>query len=183
MEEAMPRVPKSWLITDTHFNHSMLVEHGFRPADFQEQIICNWKKLVMAEDTVYHLGDVILGRNAELASILSGLPGKKILIRGNHDRESDGWYERAGFSFVAQAVLVGGVYLTHAPQVTLPDGAVINVHGHLHAGTHRTGPSQDWCKLLSLEDDGYKPVELIDFVGFSPLKRKILMPYEIEMGA
>jgi calcineurin-like phosphoesterase family protein len=174
----MSRIPKSWLITDTHFNHSMLIENGYRPGDYQEQITRNWKKLVMAEDTVYHLGDVILGRNSDLAAILADLPGRKILIRGNHDRESDGWYERVGFLFVAQALLIGGIYMTHAPQVTLPDGAVINVHGHLHAGTHRNSPNADWCKLLALEVDGYSPVDMIGFVGFSPIRRKILMPYD-----
>jgi calcineurin-like phosphoesterase family protein len=156
----------------------MLVDEGYRPADFQQQIIRNWRKIVMPEDTVFHLGDVILSRPSELAVINASLPGKKILIRGNHDRESDGWYERAGFAFVAQAVLVGGVYLTHAPQVTLPDGAVINVHGHLHAGTHRPGNYAPHCKLLALEHDGYAPIEMQEFVGFSPMRRKILMPYD-----
>lgn len=174
----MPRIPKTWLITDTHFNHQMLVDKGYRPADFNEQIIDNWQRLVLPVDTVFHLGDVILSRQSELKGILEQLPGRKVLIRGNHDRESDGWYERAGFAFVCQAVLFGGVYLTHAPQVTLPDGALINVHGHLHAGTHRTGGEAEHCKLLALEVDGYAPVELMEFVGFSPITRKIMMPYE-----
>ena len=172
------RIPITWIITDTHFNHGMLIDAGYRPENYQEQIVSNWKKLVMQDDIVYHLGDVILGRNFELTSILSDLPGTKILVRGNHDRESDGWYVRAGFSFVAQGILTGGVWLTHAPQVTLPDGALVNIHGHLHAGTHRTEQTADHCKLLSLEVDGYSPVELKEFAGFSPITRRIMMPYE-----
>src|SRR5277367_6740035 len=174
------RPNKNFLITDTHFNHQMLIDEGHRPANYQEQVIANWRKMVMAQDTVIHLGDVIFYRATELQEILKGLPGKKILVRGNHDRESDGWYERAGFSFVAQAILIGGVYLTHAPQVTLPDGAILNVHGHLHAGRHRGETTADHCKLFSLEVDGYAPVELDKFVGFTPIRKKIMMPYEVE---
>lgn len=176
----MPRPSKIWLITDTHFNHAMLVEKGHRPADYQDQIKSNWKRLVAEQDTVIHLGDVIFAQASTLRDILTELPGRKILVRGNHDHESDGWYMRAGFSFVAQGILVGGVWLTHAPQATLPDGAIVNVHGHLHAGTHRTATLADHCKLLALEVDGYTPVELREFVGFSPITRKIMMPYKQE---
>lgn len=175
----MARLPKTWLTTDTHFNHEMLSERGYRPSDFNERIISAWKRLVLPEDTIYHLGDVILKRQSELTGILSDLPGRKILIRGNHDRESDGWYIRAGFVCVVQAALVGGVYLTHAPQVTLPDGAIINVHGHLHGNGNGHRPSGDAkCKLLALEDTDYHPVELIEFVAFQP-RRGIVMPYEV----
>jgi calcineurin-like phosphoesterase family protein len=174
------RPPKTWLITDTHFNHDMLVTEGYRPADFQEQICRNWSRLVLHQDTVIHLGDVIMKRPSELVEIMKNLLGTKILVRGNHDRESDGWYIRSGFSYVAQGILIGGVWLTHAPQVTLPDGAIINVHGHLHAGTHRTEATSAHCKLFSLEADGYGPVGLDEFVGFTPMRKKILMPYEVE---
>jgi len=174
------RPPKIWLITDTHFNHDMLVAEGYRPADFQEQICRNWARLVLSQDKIIHLGDVIMKRPSELAEIMKNLLGRKILVRGNHDRESDGWYERAGFSFVAQGILIGGVWLTHAPQITLPDGAILNVHGHLHAGTHRTETTAEHCKLFSLEQDGYSPVGIDEFVGFTPMRKKILMPYEVE---
>jgi calcineurin-like phosphoesterase family protein len=134
-------------------------------------VIANWRKLVSLEDLVFHLGDVILGKNGTLFNILVHLPGKKVLVRGNHDHESNGWYMRNGFQFVAQGILHGGVWLTHAPQVTLPDGAVLNVHGHLHT-LELELPKH--CKLLSLERENYAPVEFNSFVGFSPMTRKLL---------
>jgi calcineurin-like phosphoesterase family protein len=166
---------KTWLITDTHFNHTMLVRDGHRPADFQKRVVANWQRLVKPQDTVWHLGDVILGQNGTLKEILDTLPGVKYLVRGNHDHESNAWYLRHGFAFVAQGVLHGGVWLTHAPQATLPDGAVINVHGHLHVKEvgHRHGEAfPEHCKLLSLEEQNYAPVELAAFVGFSLMVRK-----------
>lgn len=174
------RPPKTWVISDTHFFHAMLVEKGYRPADFQEQIINNWKRLVASQDTVIHLGDVIFARASTLGEIMADLPGRKILVRGNHDKESDSWYLARGFSAVCHGLLVGGVWLTHAPQATLPDGALLNVHGHLHAGTHRTTRVADHCKLLALEQHGYTVTDLWEFVGFSPVTRRIMMPYETE---
>lgn len=168
------RTKKTWLITDTHFNHAMLSERGHRPDGFTEKICAQWKRLVGPHDLVYHLGDVILGKNGELAGILDGLPGIKFLVRGNHDHESNGWYLRNGFSFVAQGILHGGVWLTHSPQANLPDGAVLNVHGHLHASDHHGTDFPSHCKLLAIENTDYCPVEFDKFVGFAPM-RKLLM--------
>lgn len=162
------RPTKDWLITDTHFNHHRLVTEGWRPAGYETAIKANWCRLVAEQDVVYHLGDVILGRASELKGILDALPGIKVLIKGNHDQESNGWYMRHGFQFCAQAVLYKGVYLTHAPQVCLPDGAVLNVHGHLHDRADRRGyETLPWQKLLALEHVGYAPVEFDKFCGLS----------------
>jgi calcineurin-like phosphoesterase family protein len=105
---------------------------------------------------------------------MNALPGTKILVKGNHDLNSDGWFRARGFSFVAMGILTRGVWLTHAPQTNLPDGATINVHGHLHGDEHRTsetGPLPAHCRLLALEDPevDYGPVELEKFVRVSPL--------------
>lgn len=175
------RTPKTWAITDTHWNHPVMIERGFRPADYEEQIRRQWHRLVLPADTVIHLGDVIVQHPSMLQDILAGLPGYKVLVRGNHDRESDGWYKRMGFGFVANGILIGGVWLTHAPQATLPDGAIINVHGHLHDDNHRGTDFPTHCKLLAIERTAYAPVELSAFVGFSPAVRKILMPFESDI--
>lgn len=163
--------PKTWITTDTHLNHRAMVEKGWRPADYQEQIITNWKQMVNDQDLVIHLGDVIIGRNGTLADILEPLPGRKVLVRGNHDHESGEWYMRKGFIYACQGLLYGGVYFSHAPSITLPTGAKLNVHGHLHDGDHRGKNVPDHCKLLSLEQTGYKPVEFTEFCGFPPSRK------------
>jgi calcineurin-like phosphoesterase family protein len=166
--------PRTWLVTDTHFNHKMLEEMGHRPAGSTELLLTNWRKLVSDQDFVYHLGDVILGMNSTLKAILDSVPGRKFLVRGNHDYSSNTWFMRNGFDFVAQGILHGGVWLSHAPAVNLPSGAILNVHGHLHDSTHHGTDFPDHCKLLSLEQVGYKPVLFDDFVGFSPARRLLL---------
>ena len=42
-----------------------------------------WRSVVTQEDKVYVLGDVSAIKSTKL--LLAGLPGKKRLVRGNHD--------------------------------------------------------------------------------------------------
>lgn len=163
------RIPKTWVVTDTHFNHKTLVEEGWRPADYQRRIMREWAHVVHGDDLVYHLGDVIFGNQSELSSIMASLPGTKVLVRGNHDKQSDGWFTSRGFAYVASGILTKGVWLSHHPAQKLPDGALVNVHGHLHNSTHRGDPKDfpAHCRLLALEYTDYKPVELEKFAGLS----------------
>jgi calcineurin-like phosphoesterase family protein len=46
----------------------------------------NWNSVITPEDTVYHLGDFAFGG---ISKYLPYLNGNIILIRGNHDRNSD----------------------------------------------------------------------------------------------
>lgn len=155
---------KIWIIADTHFYHQWIIDRGHRPSDFNERIIANWQRMVSVCDTVIHLGDVIFDRDRTLGEIMSTLPGwKKILVRGNHDGHSHGWYLRHGFSMVCEGLLMHKVWFTHHPALVLPDGALINVHGHLHKMKHDPLPAH--CKLLALEDTDYRPVELSSFVN------------------
>lgn len=170
----------TWLITDTHFGHDFLIKHNHRPADYEEQILRKWKHFIHDGDLVFHLGDVIFYKPSRLGDILNDLPGTKILIRGNHDKETNGWYMRHGFTFVAQGILHGGVWLSHVPAMTLPSGAIMNVHGHLHEEVHHNEPEGGWpehCKLLAIEKTGYAPVKFDDFVRFTPIRKLLIGGY------
>lgn len=55
-----------------------------------EGMIARWNAVVQPEDTVYHLGDIFLGRsNEDALSLRYRLNGKIHLIRGNHDFVAD----------------------------------------------------------------------------------------------
>ena len=159
--------PKVWLITDTHFNHAKMMELCGRPANFNELIVENWRKTVGDDDLVFHLGDVIFNRAAELKGIMEGLPGKKILVKGNHDNARSHWYMRRGFSFVCYGFEYAHAYFTHKPALALPEGCTVNVHGHLHNTTHRDAEYEPrpWHRLLSLENENYTPVLLESFLA------------------
>lgn len=161
----MPRQAFTWLVTDTHWNHPFMLKVG-RPADYEKRLLSHLRHLLTPQDTLIHLGDVILYHHEQLKPMLDSVPGTKILVMGNHDRKSRGWYSRNGFAFVASAITLDGIVLTHEPLERLPSGARLNVHGHWHDDGHHELPSW-WShathRLLAIEHTGYKPVKLVDF--------------------
>lgn len=79
-------------IGDIHFGFAVNKPMGIFGADWEnhsERIIEHWTREVTAADTVLLVGDISWALKAEDAKvdldIIQGLPGKKILIEGNHD--------------------------------------------------------------------------------------------------
>jgi len=124
-----------WVITDTHFNHKMIVKYEDRPENYQELIINNWRRLVSKDDLVIHLGDVIFARQGELTDILTSLPGTKILTGGNHDRNKAQWYLDHGFTKVCHHLIMNNVLFSHKPYDIKDYGLDYNIHGHFHRET------------------------------------------------
>lgn len=151
-----------WLITDTHFDHKNIIQYCNRPEDFSQQIIDNWNKLVKPDDIVLHLGDVAWPKFYQEHSFKE-LPGKKILIRGNHDEGSIFYFMNHGFDFACDAVdlKVDGLKLrfTHEPCVTAHFD--VNVHGHLHLLELSDAETVGCYYDISMEKMGfYGPLQL-----------------------
>ncbi len=76
--------------SDTHFGHARINELANRPFDsveeMNETIIDRWNETVKTTDTVFHLGDVALGKLDDSLPLMDRLNGHKHLIVGNHDR-------------------------------------------------------------------------------------------------
>jgi calcineurin-like phosphoesterase family protein len=157
---------RTFVISDTHFNHTRIIELAGRPENFNDLIIANWQRVVAPEDTVIHLGDVILGKNSDLPNIMAQLPGTKILTLGNHDREKPEWYTNRGFHFACRAFILSDVLFSHVPIRILPENIRWNVHGHLHNNAHREGEQElkPHNKLFTLEHH-YTPIELTEFLA------------------
>ncbi len=100
---------KLFAIADTHLSlgadKPMDVFHGWN--DYVERLEENWRKLVSADDVVVIPGDVSweMDLNGCLSdfAFLNNLPGRKILMKGNHDywwttkRKMDAFLELNGF--------------------------------------------------------------------------------------
>ena len=159
---------KVWLITDRHINHENIKKFCGRPDNYVKVMHDNWKLLVKPEDIVIDLGDVIFKNASELGEINNSLPGKKILVMGNHDRNNYSWYMRNGFDFVCDMFVWEPIVFSHHPLKNLPDGCVLNIHGHLHNSPydnpHDPFRQKPWHQLIALELDGYLPIELDDFL-------------------
>lgn len=153
-----------FFISDTHFGHANIIRFCDRPfgsvEEMNETLIHNWNNVVGEDDTVYHLGDVALGKWAEWDGILSQLNGYKVLVVGNHERifkkeseknqrrfatEYPKWFEEIHHN-IENFELANGtkVHLSHFPydgdshdgdrftDVRLTDRSVPLIHGHTH---------------------------------------------------
>lgn len=149
----MPRPAITWVTSDTHFYHDALV--GMRPEGFTDLILREFKRHLLPQDTLIHLGDVIFYKYPALKGMLDLTPCRKILTLGNHDRKKRGWYERNGFHAAVDGFLLGEIWFTHKPD---PGRFPLNIHGHLHSNTG--GETDCRCRLVALEYTGYKPVNL-----------------------
>lgn len=75
---------------------------------YTEKLENNWKSVVKEEDTVVIAGDVSWGMNLSQAredfAFLDSLPGKKLLLKGNHDywfatkKKTEDFFAQQGFS-------------------------------------------------------------------------------------
>lgn len=103
---------------DWHFGHYNIIKYCKRPfkdiEEMDEYIIEQHNKIVKKNDTFYCLGD------AGDCKHVKRLNGFKILIKGNHDKKSNGYYLKSGFSLVLESAMIksGKKFLTleHIPR-------------------------------------------------------------------
>ncbi len=154
---------KIFVTTDTHFGHTALAEQmQSRPQDFQDRILKQWKASITDEDLVIHLGDVVVGKSENWA-LLPALPGRKVLVIGNHDQKGIQWYLKQSFDFCCTSFtwnMYGWeILFSHMPVAT--GSFDLNIHGHLHLpGRHDECLVDDRHHLLSLEATNYQPRSL-----------------------
>jgi len=134
-----------FVISDTHFGHTNSWEKfklpngdPLRPftstEEMDETMVERWNAVVRPQDTVYHLGDVVINRKS--LHHVKRLNGKNRLVRGNHDIFKDSDYREVGFeSLYGVRVFVDKFILSHIPlhPDCVTDRFRVNVHGHLHA--------------------------------------------------
>jgi calcineurin-like phosphoesterase family protein len=156
---------RTLITSDIHFFHKNIIVYCGRPhADEYEMnshIAKVWQEQVTAEDRVLVVGDIsagLAGRNDALHGLLSGLPGRKFLIRGNHDHKPDSWYIEAGFEQVLPWLWEDGVLFVHKPATAGNDEVLdlrekfepsLIIHGHIHSMTNGQIPGHfnvawDW---------------------------------------
>ncbi len=87
-----------YFTSDTHFGHTNIIRYQNRPFrdvnHMNESLIANWNERVEQDDIIYHLGDFGFGDCNHLQKVFDRLNGTKILILGNHDKETQkliGW--------------------------------------------------------------------------------------------
>lgn len=151
-------------IGDTHFGHRNILtftrEDGSPLRNFStieemdEHLVECWNSVVRDEDTVYHMGDVVMNRKN--LHIVHRLKGKKILIRGNHDTAPTSELLQY-FQEIYGTHNFKDMILSHIPIAKeCLDRFGVNVHGHLH-GSSMNDPKY---YNVSVEQINYTPISL-----------------------
>ena len=147
------------ILSDTHLGHSKLVKDQYRPLGFEARILKNCRSLIHPKDVFICLGDVSFYNDLYWhEELLDYVPtDSRILILGNHDRRTLSWYYSRGWTFVCNRLdlfIYGYTFrFSHEPLLGSDMcGADINIHGHLHDGTHRNGARFQNQYLINIEN-------------------------------
>ena len=170
---------KIYFISDTHFNQRNIIKYFNRPfKDIEEMnnvLIENWNKTITDYDIVFHLGDVALTNESEMKEIIPKLKGKKILIRGNHDKKSKEFFRSVGFEIIPDNPLKldkEKLILSHKPlaDTEIPEG-YINVHGHIHNNPlHKINPTTNEMEYPEeLYSEKLHINVSVDVINFKPI--------------
>lgn len=151
---------KVFYTSDLHLGHRLVSKiRGFDNTDDHDQAIAaHWAVTVRKDDIVYVLGDLSINNPTYAINFLTGLPGRKRLVFGNHDfgaphkRDAPRWttlyskaFEWSG-PYGRRRINGRNVLLSHYPYHTdrdpnvirelqwrLPDMGEYLLHGHLHS--------------------------------------------------
>lgn len=137
---------KIYVVSDTHFGHDFLKSLGVRPDNYEKKFWDSWSKL-KSGDLLIHLGDLAFTGNTPMGQMIHAMPGKKILIRGNHDQGYEKYY-KMGFDAVVDEMRLEysgrQIIFSHKPVFWVQD--YLNIHGHLHGDHHRLEGELEWYK-------------------------------------
>lgn len=163
---------KTFFIADTHFGHSAIIDYENRPfSDVREMdntLIHNWNSVVSDEDRVFVVGDFSVYGKEKTTEICHALNGKKYLIMGNHDTESEQFYVSCGFeNAVRYPIILDNFWIvSHEPMYVNTNMPYANIFGHVHNNPiYNDCSKQSACVCCERID--YTPIE------FEEIKQKI----------
>lgn len=130
--------------SDTHFLHNNIIPLENRPfdglGDMEDTIVQNWNNVVTNDDTIFHIGDFVLGNFAKWKGILPKLNGQKTLVQGNHDSSkvvkrllNEGYLHELHEVGVKLKIEGFILWLSHYPMEIGHRPKMYNLHGHIHS--------------------------------------------------
>lgn len=157
-----------WFTSDPHYGHHRVIDSCDRPfpdtATMNARLLAECRERVGPDDDLWILGDFSAGKatdaqRRDVRSIFHTLPGRRHLIRGNHDVP---WVRDLPWDSMAETadIVVDGrrLYLCHYPMITWPcarrNGLQLFGHVHQHWGGSRNSIN------VGVDVWGYRPVTL-----------------------
>lgn len=113
---------KLYFTSDWHIGHANSLKFDNRPFadldDMHTQLVKTFNYWVPKHGITYFLGDFAMGDISTAQKVLKALNGRKVLIRGNHDRNFDSCYNM-GFDLVLNKaeIMLGKhrITMSHCP--------------------------------------------------------------------
>ena len=119
---SQPQPGRGFFTGDQHFNHVRILQYSQRPfasvEEMNEALIARFNETVGPDDTVYILGDLVMGKDLRCAGRLNG---HKKLLMGNHDTQPPEAYEALGIQVIrengipAKSFFYEGCRVVHSP--------------------------------------------------------------------
>lgn len=118
--------PRLFITSDLHLGHKAIIQYCNRPFDFTDKgieesddfLLAQYRDTVKENDMVIFLGDLTFKKNhkgQKMTEIITKLPGRKVLIKVNHDWYKDSFYRKCGFLSVNRYLIFGDYFLCHFP--------------------------------------------------------------------
>ena len=158
----------TFFTSDTHFGDHRTLNIHKRPfesvGEMNAVLVANWNAAIGPEDEVWHLGD-FARTQSQIPQFLSGLAGRKHLVRGNNDPASVttvmGWESVQNYR---ELELDGHrLVLCHYPFRSwngMARGA-LNLHGHSHGRLKPMTRQFD----VGVDARGFRPVRLQELLA------------------
>lgn len=169
----------NYYISDLHVGHFNVIRFDNRPFqsvdEMDKTIISNWNNVVTEEDTVYILGDVSWYKEQQTIEFLEKLKGKKVLVKGNHDRISpriSKCFERI-CDYLDIADNGTRVIMSHYP-MPFWNGQFrdsVHLYGHVH-NSHQWNIMESWLKeareLQDIPMRAYNVGCMMEYMNYTP---------------
>jgi calcineurin-like phosphoesterase family protein len=179
----------TFVTSDLHFGHTNIMKYNPDTRKYRDvshmnsSMIKEWNSVVTPNDTVYILGDVAFCNVRDAVAILKSLLGKKILVKGNHDRKLaedrqfiecfESIHDYLTINYKSQRINLNcRVSMFHYPIYEWDQchrGAV-HLHGHVHG--KKTGMEMYRVRDVGMDATG-KVVSFMDDVLIDALKGSI----------
>lgn len=159
-----------YFASDLHLDHENIIEYCERPFDncqsMNKKLKENWNERVNENDTVVFLGDLTMSeKKKKLKSHLNSLNGRKILVKGNHDKFdiSEGFVENCTIKYNYFEF-----YCTHRFKDVPSDWDNWSLTGHHHNNYPNEYPLCHPGKKnlnLSVELTDYSPISISEIIN------------------
>lgn len=147
-----------WVGTDWHvWSVGHTPHHPYQSVSNIRQLSDSYANDIQVDDVFIYLGDLcdpaVTDLN-ELKRLVQNIPGYKILVKGNHDTETDYFYRDIGFDEVCDVCVINQVAFSHFPLKVEPD--MINI---------QRSDVDDANHISAYREDYYKhPIEISELI-------------------